>query len=74
MVGSEGEVWIEDYSSPEAVVTRWYLLEGDRAVGWLAVGLRETVLGFGYGVLIKRTQDELGVQTAVVMRVARPDA
>lgn len=71
MVGSDGDLWVQDYPSPEARGTQWVLFDGDRPIGWLEVGRGETVLAFGHGLMVKRLEDDLGVQTAVVMRVGR---
>ena len=70
--GSDGELWIEDYPSPTDSQVRWILLVEGEPVGWLEVGAQETVLAFGHGLLLKRVQDELDVQSVVVQHVAAP--
>ena len=70
--GSDEALWVEDYPSPADSHVRWILLRGGVPVGWLETGADETVLGFGHGLMLKRVQDELGVQTVVVQRVTVP--
>jgi hypothetical protein len=69
LAGSDGTLWIEDYPPPGDGTVRWVAFVGDRAVGWTDFAAGETLLAAGHGLLLKRVEDELGVQTVIVMRI-----
>jgi len=70
--GSDGELWVEDYPSPTSREVRWILVVGVNPTGWLEVGVDETVLAFGHGLLVERVKDQLDIETVIIKRVTMP--
>jgi hypothetical protein len=69
LAGSDGTLWLEDYPVPGASGVRWYRLQNGVATGWVDVSGSAVVLAIGYGLMIQVVEDDLGVDTAVVLRL-----
>lgn len=71
---SAGGIWIEEYGPPDTDVARWVRWNGGTRSGWLEVPSTETVMDIDHGLLLTRSEDELGVFLVHLRRIVDPDA
>ena len=70
LVGSsDGVLWVEDYGAPDRTEASWARVEGSVVTGYLTVPIGETVLDIDHGVLLTRSEDELGVHSVHIRRI-----
>jgi hypothetical protein len=73
LVGSDLDLWLEDYLHPTEEVTRWFLMDGAfQPVGWIELPANERLLAAGPNNLVVLRKDELDVESVVLYGGAWP--